>query len=61
MYILSECYQVLEKKGVIIILTPSRYNLKVNKDPKHSNFFIHLIFAGVLTRGNQSIVQQTGQ
>ena len=57
MFILSECYRVLEKKGVIIILTPSRYNPKVNKDPKHINFFIHLIFAGVVTRGNQSIFQ----
>ena len=61
MFILSECYRVLEKKGVIIILTPSRYNPKANKEPQHINFFIHLIFAGVLNRGNQSILQQTGQ
>ena len=39
MFILSECYRVLEKKGVIIILTPSRYNPKVNKEPKHINLY----------------------
>ena len=39
MFILSVCYRVLEKKGVIIILTPSRYNPKVNKDPKHINLY----------------------
>ena len=31
------------------------------KAPKVLGFFIHLIFVGVLIRGNQSIVQQTGQ
>ena len=29
----------LEKKGVIIILTPSIYNPKVNKDSKHINLY----------------------
>ena len=39
MFILSECYRVLEKKGVIIILTPSRYNPKANKEPQHINLY----------------------
>ena len=37
LFILRESFRVMEKEGVIIILTPSIYNPNVNKDPKHIN------------------------
>jgi len=37
--LLLECRRLLKKGGAIVILSPSKYNWKVNKDPLHINLY----------------------